>query len=362
MKVPFVNWKLHYSKYKDEVDKAIQDTLTRGDLIQRQDHNIFEKNFAEYIGTRYARGLNSGTDALYLSLWASGIRRGDEVITVSHTFIATIAAICQIGATPVLIDVKENYLMDTSKIEEAISEKTKAIIPVHYNGRMCDMETIEKIADKYHLRIIEDACQALGVTDKKGRKAGSIGDTGCFSFYPSKVLPCCGDGGAITTNDPVIAEKVHLLRDHGRATKTQTVCLGMNSRLDNIQAAILNVKMKYLEEYRNRKREIALAYNEGLKDVKEVILVGDDAHENYVIRAQNRDKLFEYLKEQEVETQIHEPEPNHFISEVKEKARLMDLSFTEQLAKEVITLPMNPEMENWQVDYVIEKIKEFYKK
>ena len=361
--VKFVDWPAHYSKYKDEVDKAIQDCLERGDLIQREDHDEFEEKFAKYIGRRYCRAVNSGTDAIYLSLWAAGIEPGDEVITVSHTFIATIAAIAQIGAIPVLIDVGEDYLMDTKKIEGALSNRTKVIIPVHYNGRMCDMDKITQIAKENNLIIIEDACQALGVTRPSyNKKAGSYGLTGCFSFYPSKVLPAAGDAGAIVTDDEDMAEKIHLLRDHGRKTKTETVNLGINSRLDNIQAAILNVKLKYLEEFRSRKKEIALRYNKELKDIPQITLVGDSAYENYVIRAVKRDELYKHLKSFGVETQIHEPIPNHKIVEVAKKCRFMYLPMTERLANEVISLPLNPELENSQVDYVIKQIKYFYQK
>ena len=297
MKVPFVNYPLQYRNLKKEIDEAIQNTLERGDLILRGDVESFEKKLADFVGTKYAVALNSGTDALFLSLKAASIGKGDEVITVSHSFIASITAIVQSGATPILVEVREDFLMDMDKVEEAITPKTKAIIPVHLNGRTCDMEKLMAISEKHNLIVIEDAAQALGA-EFNGKKAGSFGQTGCFSFYPAKILGCPGDGGAITTNSLEIAEKIRLLRDHGQKTKTEIVCYGWNSRLDNLQAAILNVKFKYLPEWIKRRREIAKIYDKGLSDIPRVKLPSDsdsggkhfDVFQNYVIRAEKRDE------------------------------------------------------------------------
>lgn len=364
-KVPFVNYGLQYKNLKSKIDLAMQDVLARGDLIMRKDNDEFEKRLAEFVGTKYAVGLNSGTDALFLSLLALGIGKGDEVITVSHTFVASIAVIAQAGAAPVLVEVGEDFEMDANKIEEAITEKTRAIIPVHYNGRMADMDKIMEIAKKYNLFVIEDAAQGLGAS-LNGKKAGSIGNTGCFSFYPAKILGCFGDGGAITTNDEKIAEKVRLLRDHGQKTKTEILCFGWNSRLDNLQAAVLNVKFDYLEGWIARRREIANMYDAGLKDINQVKLppapdngAHFDVFQNYVLRAENRDDLFAYLKENGVETLIKDPVANHMQPGLG--LSNFDLPFSVQLAKEVISLPMYPELTDEQVQYVIEKVKEFYK-
>jgi len=364
--VPFVNYSLQYRNLKEEIDRVIQGVLERGDLILRRDVDEFEKNLARFAGAKYALSLNSGTDALFLSLKAAGIGKGHEVITVSHTFVASISAIVQAGAEPVLVDVREDYLIDPGEIEKKISEKTKAIIPVHLNGRVCQMDKILEISRKYNLLVIEDAAQALGA-EFKGKKAGSFGLTGCFSFYPAKVLGCFGDGGALTTNDFELAEKIRLLRDHGQKTKTEIVCYGWNSRLDNLQAAVLNIKLKYLPKWIERRREIAGIYNEGLKEVSEIRLPPPpnsdkeyfDVFQNYVIRAEKRDNLFEFLREKGVETLIKDPVPNHWqkglgLSHFK-------LPLTEQLSKEVISLPMYPELTNEQIEYVIERIKEFYK-
>ncbi len=381
-KVPFVNYPLQYHNLKEEIDSTIQDVLSRGDLILREDVEEFEKNLADFVGAKYAVGLNSGTDALFLSLKAAGIGEGpssakpacrqgrasagkDEVITVSHSFIASISVIVQSGATPVLVEVGEDFLMDIEKVKEAITPKTKAVIPVHLNGRMCDMEKLMEIARKHNLIVIEDAAQSLGATFD-GKRAGSFGLTGCFSFYPAKILGCFGDGGAITTDNSEIAEKIRLLRDHGQKNKTEIVCFGWNSRLDNLQAAILNVKFKYLEKWIKRRRKIAEIYNQGLSGIAGVKLPPAfdldskrfDVFQNYVIRAKKRDELFEYLKENGVETLIKDPVPNHWHKALG--LSHFSLLFSEQLAKKVISLPMYPELTNEQVDYVIESIKKFY--
>jgi len=364
-KVPFVNYPLQYQDLKKEIDGAMQNTLGRGDLILRKDVDDFERNLADFVGTKYAIGLNSGTDALFLSLKAAGIGGGDEVITVSHTFIASVTAIVQSGATPVLIEVGEDFLMNIDKVEEVITSRTKAIMPVYLNGRVCDMEKLMDIAEKHNLIVIEDAAQALGA-EFQGEKAGSLGLTGCFSFYPAKVLGCFGDGGAITTNNLEIAEKIRLLRDHGEKSKTEIVCYGWNSRLDNLQAAVLNVKLKYLPEWIKRRREIAKIYNKGLSDILGVKLPPSpdsnsehfDVYQNYVLRVEKRDELFEYLKENGVETLVKDPIPNHWQKGLG--LSHFPLPFTEQLAKEVISLPMYPELTNDQVNYVIKTIKEFY--
>jgi dTDP-4-amino-4,6-dideoxygalactose transaminase len=364
-KVPFVGYKIQYQNIKEEIDTAMQDVLGRGDLILRRDNDEFEEKLAEFIGTKYVIGLNSGTDALFLSLLALDIKRGDEVITVSHTFIASIAAIVQSGATPILVEVGEDFEIDADKIESVITEKTKAIIPVHYNGRMADMDKIMEIAKKHNLYVIEDAAQGLG-SSLNGRKAGSTGNTGCFSFYPAKILGCFGDGGALTTNDEKIIEKVKLLRDHGQRTKTELVCFGWNSRLDNLQAAVLNIKIKYLPEWLERRREIAKMYNNGLVDVEQVKIPFGfesenryDVFQNYVLRAERRDELYNSLKEQGVETLVKDPVANHLQDGLN--LSNFDLPFSKQLAKEVISLPMYPELTDEQVKYVINCVKDFYK-
>jgi dTDP-4-amino-4,6-dideoxygalactose transaminase len=364
-KVPFVDVPKQYQSIRKEVLRTIDDVLSRGDLILRRDVEEFEKNIAGFVGTKYAVGLNSGTDAIFLPLKALGIGPGDEVITVSHTFIASIAVIVQVGAKPVLIDVKEDFTMDVDKIEAAITERTKVIMPVHLNGRVCEMNRIMDISRKHNLIVIEDAAQALGAK-YDNKMSGSFGLVGSFSFYPFKVLGCFGDGGIMTTNDEKLAEKVRLLRDHGQKTKTEIVCFGFNSRLDNIQAAILNLKFKYLPKYIQRRREIASIYNKRLSDISGIKLppvpTSDQKHfdtfQNYVLKAEKRDELYNFLKEKGVETLIKDPVANH--KQPGLGLSLFFLPYTEQLAKEVISLPMYPELANNQVEYVIDSVRKFY--
>ncbi len=363
-KVPFVNYSLQYKIFKKEINSAIHDVLSRGDLILRKDVEKFEKNIASFIGTKFAVGVNSCTDALIFSLKAAGIKPKDEVITVSHTFFATIEPIVHCGAKPILIDVGEDFLMDMDKLELVITSKTKAIIPVHLNGRVCNMQKLMKIARKHNLIIIEDAAQALGAKFKE-KMAGSFGLTGCFSFYPAKILGAVGDGGIVVTNNKTYAEKIKLLRDHGRKTSNTIVLYGFTSRLDNLQAAILNVKFKYLPDWIQKRREIAEIYNKGLSDISEIKLPlqsdGDfyDVYQNYVIKAKRRDELYKFLKDRGVETLIKDPIPVHFHKGLG--LSHFRLPYSEQLAKEVISLPIYPELTLKQIEYVIECIYNFYK-
>ncbi len=368
-KVPFVNYKIQYQNLKNEIDEALKRVLTYGDYILRGDVEEFERNLASFVGTKYAVGVNSGTDALIFSLKAAGIGPGDEVITVSHTFVASIAAICHVGAIPILIDVREDFNIAVNKIEEAITEKTKAILPVHLNGRVCEMDKLMEIAQKNNLLVIEDAAQALGAKFQ-GKTAGSFGLAGCFSFYPAKILGAAGDAGAVVTNDENFAEKVRLLRNHGQRKnsegKIEILLFGETSRLDNLQAAILNVKFKYLPKWIKRRREIAEIYNEGLKEVSQIDLPPApnsdkryfDIFQNYVLKAERRDELSNFLKEKGVETLIKDPIANH------KQPRLglshFNLPYTEKLAEMVISLPIYPELTQEQIDYVINSVKDFY--
>jgi len=362
MKVPFVNFPLQYRNLEKEIDSAIKSVLDRGDLILRKDVEEFEKNLASFLGVKYAIGVNSCTDAMILSLKAAGIGPGDEVITASHTFFATIEAIHHTGAKPILIDVRDDFLMDPEKIESAIDERTRAILPVHLNGRVCEMDKIMEISQKHNLIVIEDAAQSLGAK-YKGKIAGSFGLAGCFSFYPAKLLGAAGDAGAVVTNDENMAEKIRLLRNHGQKPP-EIVCYGETSRLDNLQAAILNAKFKYVPEWIERRREIAKMYDAGLKDIPQIKLPpqSDEKHEdvfqNYVILAQKRDELSRFLKEKGVETLIKDPIANHLHPQLG--LSHFKLPLTEKLAKEVISLPMYPELTLEQIEYVIKFVKEFY--
>lgn len=367
-KVPFVDYPTHYRRLKSDIDSAIEECLSRGDLIMREQLRRFEENIASFVGVKYAIGVNSGTDALHLSLLAAGIGKDDEVITVAHTFVATVAVIVHCGAKPVLVDIADDYNMNIDLLEKAITPKTKAIIPVYLNGRLCDMDRLLKIASKHNLSIIEDSAQALGAS-YKGKKAGALGLTGCFSFYPAKILGCAGDGGIITTDSSEVDEKVRLLRDHGQQRATGDILgYGFNSRLDNLQAAILDVKLKHLDQWIDRRRELAGLYHRGLSGIPSISLPPPpqatpyfDVYTNYVIRAQQRDKLVSYLKDdRSVEVLVSWPKPMHHHPALGlGRFRLPE---TEQISREVVSLPLNAEIGNEQVEYVIQSVRDFYQK
>jgi dTDP-4-amino-4,6-dideoxygalactose transaminase len=367
-KVPFVNYPQQYRDMKKELDAAFEEIMSRGDFILREHVRQFESNIASFLGVKYAVGLNSGTDALYLSLLAAGIGPGDEVITVAHTFLATVGAIVNCGGKPVLVDVGHDYNMNIEQVEPVITPKTKAIIPVHLNGRACDMKKLIKIAAKHKLMVIEDAAQALGARFD-GKMTGSFGLTACYSFYPAKVLGTAGDGGMLTTNDEEIARKVRALRDNGRiAGQDEVLGYGFNSRLDNLHAALLNTKLKYLPRWIEKRRELAALYHQGLSGLAQIKLPpppetgGEyfDIFQNYAICSSQRDKLVAHLKESGVETLISWPIPMH-----RQKALGLShfrLPETERISNEVLSLPMYPELSHDQVAYVVESIRRFYRK
>jgi len=365
-KVPFVNYPEHYRRIWDEVMEAIEGALSNGDLILRDQLRQFEENIASFVGVKYAVGLNSGTDALLLSLKAAGVGPGDEVITVAHTFVATVSAIVYCGAKPILVDIGEDMNMDVEQVEQVITPQTKAIIPVHLNGRTCDMEKPMTIANEHDLLVVEDAAQALGATFD-GKKAGAFGLTGCFSFYPAKMLGAAGDGGIAVTNDEEIAEKIRLLRDHGYQRSTgEMLCYGYNSRLDNVQAAILDVKLRHLPEWIERRRDIVSLYHQGLSDLQELKIPPPprsdnrffDVYQNYVIRAKERDRLAAHLDESGIEILISWPKPMHRHDALG--LGHFHLPKTEQISNEVLSLPMYPELDDEQVSSVIEAIHKFY--
>ncbi len=370
-RVRFVNPQKQYKDHKKEFLKVVDDVFSRGDLVLRGDLEKFEKKIAKFVGTKYAIGVNSGTDALSLVMEAAGIKQGDEVITVGHTFMASISAIYHQGAAANLIDVGKDFNMNPELIERAITSKTVAIEPVHLNGRVCDMDRIMEIAKKHNLMIVEDAAQALGAKYKtkegKWKMAGTFGVAGCFSMYPFKMLGGFGDAGMVVTNNEDIARKVRLLRYNGEDREDRKFYYhGYTALLDNVQAALLNVKLKYFKRWIENRRRIAKIYQKNLSNMNEVTIpeYGDsryfDVYQNYVIRAEKRDELVKYLNNKGVEVLISWDTPMY-------KQPLMQpnniiLSETERICKEVVSLPMYPELPDKQIVYVANCIKDFYKK
>ncbi|MBI4101676.1 MAG: DegT/DnrJ/EryC1/StrS family aminotransferase [Candidatus Nealsonbacteria bacterium] len=368
-KVRFVNPQKQYQDHKKEFSRTFDDVLSRGDLICRKDLAEFEEKIAKYVGVKYAVGLNSGTDALSLAMEAAGIRQGDEVITVGHTFLASISVIYHQRAKAVLIDVGQDFNMNPDLIEKAITKKTRAIEPVHLNGRVCDMDKIMAIAKKHNLIVIEDAAQALGAKFKvrqgQWKMAGSFGLAGCFSMYPFKALGAFGDAGVLTTNDKKMARDVTRLRYNGEDRQTRKFYShGRTALLDNLQAAFLSVKMKYFPEWVERRRAIAKIYYQELKDLPSVVLpqFADprfrDSYQNYAIRAEKRDHLKKYLAEKGVETLISWDIPMYRQPVMMpNKIRLPE---TEKICRQVLSLPMYPELTDEQVRFVAKRIRQFY--
>lgn len=358
--ISFVNLKKEYSEIKKEIQLSIQKVLDSQCFILGKELEKFEKEFSDFNRVKYAIGVNSGSDALYLALKACEISKGDEVITVSHTFISTIDAISRNHAKPVFIDINpETYNIDTSKIEKKITNKTKAIIPVHIYGNPVNMKPIKKLAKSYNLFIIEDACQAHGA-EYYGKKVGTIGDLGCFSFYPAKNLGAYGDGGMIITNNEVLAERLKLLRNYGQPKKYHHNFIGINSRLGELQAAILRVKLKYLDTWNEQRRKIAERYNNQLNKniIKPIVKeFAKHVYHLYVIRTKKREKLIKFLRKNKIQTQIHYPIPVHKQKAYSEYNKIK-LPITETIAKEILSLPMHPWLKEEDIEFICQKIKE----
>lgn len=359
--IPFVDLKKEYNCIKADIDQAIDTVLKNGQFILGKECLNFEKKFSEYNGSKYAVGVNSGSDALILAIKALGIGPGDEVITVSHTFISTADAIVKAGAKPVFIDIdKTTYCMDETKIREKLNKNTKAILPVHLYGQTSNMSAINEIADDHDLFVIEDACQAHGA-EHFGKKAGSIGTFGCFSFYPTKNLGAYGDGGIILTNDQSMADQLMMMRNYGQPKKYYHDFIGSNSRLDEIQAAILNVKLQHLDEWNERRRKIAKLYNEllGRSNVTTPVEVNGNKHVyyTYVIRSRIRDRLQKYLLENNIQTQIHYPIPVHKQNAYLALGFYENLPITEEASRDILSLPIYPELRDEEIILISETIK-----
>ncbi len=363
--VHFSSPKAQYTSHKAEIEAAIMETLNSGWYILGEQSKLFEKEFADYIGVKHAVGVGSGTEALHVALAALGIGPGDEVLTVSHTAVATVAAIELSGASAVLVDIEEaHYAMDPSKIESLISPKTKAIIPVHIYGLPADLNQILAIAKKHHLKVIEDCAQVHGAR-YGDRRAGSFGDISCFSFYPTKNLGAIGDGGAVVTNDSELAERMRLIREYGWAERYISHLAGWNSRLDEIQAAVLRVKLGTLDADNSRRACIAETYDKHLSGTRLEIPVKRDGASHvyhlYVVRTKDRDKLRAYLTDREIGTGIHYPVPIHkqkaYVGRLKGAERL---PVTERVANEILSLPMYPELSDEDVAKTIQAVIDFH--
>ena len=363
MKVPFLDLKVQYESIKDEVAQALQNVLDKTAFAGGPFVAQFEKEFAAFCQAEHAVGVSSGTAALWIALLAMDIGPDDEVITAANTFIATAEAISYCGARPVFVDVVEQtFNMDPALLEAAITDKTKAIIPVHLYGQPADMDPIMEIARAHKLLVIEDASQAHGA-EYKGRVVGSIGDVGCYSFYPGKNLGAYGEAGAIVTNDGELAEKMRSLRDHGQMKKYYHSRIGWNSRMDGFQGAILSVKLRHLPQWNEGRRKNAQLYNTELANVDNLTLpieadYAKHVYHIYAIRASNRDELIKSLAQKEIYCGIHYPVPLH----LQEAYGFMDLgkdSFpvTEKCADEIISLPMFAELSREQIEYVGEQMK-----
>ena len=375
MKVPFVDLKSQYESIKDEIAVAIQQVLESSAFSGGPFVEKFEKEFAAFCGCEYAVGVGSGTEALWFSLLALGVGPGDEVITVPNTFIATAEAISFSGAKPVFVDIDEHtYTMDPQKLDDflkirnsqsAIRNSVKAIIPVHLFGQTADMDPIMAIARKHNIFVIEDACQAHGALYKR-RLAGSIGDTGCFSFYPGKNLGAYGEAGAIVTDNTELATMIRMLRDHGQPQKYHHDVIGWNARMDGFQGAILSIKLKHLPSWNEARRKNARLYDERLADV-EGILIPQEAkyakhiYHLYAIRAQKRDELISFLAKRDIICGIHYPIPIH-LQKAYHFLGFQKGSFpvAEWCALEFVSLPMFPELTDEQIEYVGTEIKHFY--
>ncbi len=369
MKVQFGDLKSHYATYKEQLDQAVSRVLESGYFILGPELKAFEESFAKFLGYKesepFVVGCGSGTDAIYLALAAGGVGPGDEVIAPSHTAVPTICAIRMTGATPVFVDIcPETQLINPAQIEAKITDKTRAIVPVHLYGQMADMEAICSLAEKHNLFVVEDCAQSTGAT-QKGKQSGTIGEFGAFSFYPSKNLGAFGDAGAVSCKTRESYERLVKLRNYGQSKRYYNDIEGVNSRLDEMQAAILAVQLPFVAQWNKRRQEIASRYDAGLKSVLPVPKVArnnEHVYHLYVIQTDQREALMDFLNERSIQTLIHYPVPAHrqdaynYLNYQKGS-----LPATEHAVERILSLPMYPGLTDDQVDFVIESICEFFK-
>lgn len=360
--ISFGRLDLMHNEIREEIDNAIKRVIDNSYYIDGPYLKQFEENWAKYCETNYCVGLGNGLEGLKLALIALGVKEGDEVIIPSHTFIATALAVSNCGAIPVFVEANENdFLINVNKIEEKITNKTKAIIVVHLYGQCCDMDEIMKIAKKYNLKVIEDAAQAHGAT-YKGRKAGSLGDIAEFSFYPGKNLGCLGDGGCITTNDKELADKIRELRNYGSNEKYIHNEKGFNSRLDELQASILLAKLPYLDKWNKDRRRIAERYSNEINNNKVKLPIESKnnyhVYHQYVVLVENREKFQQYLRENDIPTMVHYPKAIHK-QKAYEEFNNLNLPLAEIFANEVVSLPMYYGLTEKEITHIIEVINKY---
>jgi dTDP-4-amino-4,6-dideoxygalactose transaminase len=364
VKVPFVDLQTQYRQLKDEVDAAMASVCERADFVLGADVEAFEREFAAYCEVPHAIGVDSGLSALELALRVLGIGAGDEVITVSHTFIATVAAISQVGATPVMVDVDPlTYDIDVEQAAAAVTPRTRAILPVHLYGQAADLDPLRTLCERHGLLLIEDACQAHGAR-YDGRRVGSFGEVACFSFYPGKNLGAYGDGGMIVTSRADLADRLRILRNYGQRKKYEHVALAHNKRLDSVQAAVLRVKLRWLDSWNQMRRHAAARYAERLREfglaAPLVAARREHVYHLFVIEHDHRDALQSWLAERGVSTGLHYPVPVHEQPCAAELAgRWSRLPVTERAARRVLSLPMYPELTVESIDYVCQQIAAF---
>jgi dTDP-4-amino-4,6-dideoxygalactose transaminase len=392
MNIPLVDLKAQYKLVEEKAGKAVLEVLSSANYIMGKEVLEFEKEFAEYIGVKHAISVGNGTDALVLALMAAGVGKGDEVITTPFTFFSTAESISSVGAIPVFVDVeKETYNIDPLKIEEKITKNTKAIMPVHIFGQAAIMDQIMAIAKKHNLKVIEDAAQAVG-SEYKGKKVGSIGDVGCFSFFPTKNLGCAGDGGIITTSDDNIATIARALRTHGSGENGQKAynllnniseeiktseghddtvynplkyynyLIGFNTRLDAVQAAILRIKLPKIDEWNEKRRQNAKEYDEKLKDIDLTLPVSipesKSVYNMYVVQAENREELINKLKDKGISTGVYYPVPIHLQKAYTElEYKEGDMPVAEYLSHRTFAIPIFPELSSEQKEYIIDNLR-----
>lgn len=364
--VPFFNYPSVYKDHREHFLKIFDDVCSRGAFIMQSELSTFETNLARFAGSRYAIGVANATDALQMLLMAAGIKQGDEVIISSHTMVATASAIHFAGGIPVPVDVGYDRLIDVNKIEGAITSKTKAIMPTQLNGRVAEMDRIKKIADKNNLLIFEDSAQALGAKFD-GVSAGNFGVGGCISFYPAKVLGCFGDGGAILCNDEKIYNHLLLLRDHGRDSNGEVVVWGVNSRLDNLQAAFLDYGLSNYGAVIERRREMAQIYHDGLSGIDELVLPPPprlesrhfDIFQNYEIQADDRNKLRDHLRNNGIGSLVQWG--GYPVHSFKKLGFTQELKHTDELFTKFLMIPLNMSVTDQDIEYVCDKIRRFYR-